>query len=64
MAVGTRSMFSHSLSVLTLLILEVAVITGAYVCFLFFATGQRSFYLEILRGLRPSSIKTKELVSA
>jgi O-antigen/teichoic acid export membrane protein len=64
LAVGTRSVCSHSLSVLTLLILEMAVITGAYVCVLFFATGQRSFYLEILRGLRPSSIKTKELVSA
>jgi len=52
------------LSTLPRLILEGSAMLTVYVGMLFFVTGQKSFYLDLLRGLKgTSSTKEKGLVS-
>jgi len=65
LAFATRSFYGRSLSPLPRLLLEGVVMLAVYLGMLFFATGQKSFYLDLLRGLkRPSSVYEKDLVSA
>jgi len=55
----------RSMSILPRLILEGGVLVAAYLGMLLFVTGQKSFYLDLLRGLTgSSSVKQKGLVSA
>jgi O-antigen/teichoic acid export membrane protein len=64
---GTRLLYGHSLPPLPRLVLEGVVMLAVYIGMLFFATGQKSFYLDLLRSLRRSSsveeAKEKDLVS-
>jgi O-antigen/teichoic acid export membrane protein len=66
-ALGTRSLYGHFLPPLPRLMLEGVVMLAVYLGMLFFATGQKSFYLDLLRSLRRSSsveeVKEKDLVS-
>ncbi len=64
LAFAVRFFYGQSLSPLPRLLLESAVLLVAFLGMLLFATGQKSFYLDLLRELRrPSSIKEKSLVS-
>ncbi len=64
-AFGARSLYGRLLPTLPRLILECIVMGAVYLAMLFFASGQKSFYLDLLRGLKGSSaVKAKELVSA
>lgn len=64
-AFGARSLYGRLLPTLPRLVLEVVVMVAVYLAVLFFASGQKSFYLDLLRGLKgSSSVKEKELVSA
>jgi PST family polysaccharide transporter len=67
LAVGTRSLYGHLLPPLPRLILEAVVMLLVYLGMLSFVTGQKSFYLDLLRSLRRSSsveeVKEKDLVS-
>jgi PST family polysaccharide transporter len=67
LAFGTRSLYGHLLPPLPRLILEGVVMLATYLGMLFFATGQKPFYLDLLRTLRGSSsveeVKEKDLVS-
>ena len=65
LAFGVRVFYGESLSTLPRLILEGIAMLTVYVGMLFFVTGQKSFYLDLLRGLKgTSSPKEKGLVSA
>jgi PST family polysaccharide transporter len=64
-AFGVRYFCAPLLSPVPRLALEVLVMVTVYLGMLFFATGQKSFYLDLLRGLRTApSIKKDGLVSA
>jgi hypothetical protein len=53
------------LPLLARLVLETTVLLVAFLGILLFVAGQKSFYLDLLRGLRgPSSVKAESLVSA
>jgi PST family polysaccharide transporter len=57
LALGVRLIFGPFLSPLLRLVLESSILLVAFYGALLFAAGQKSLYLEILRGLRgPSSI--------
>ena len=57
--------FGQALSPLPRLLLESAVLFLTYSVVLLFVAGQKSFYLDLLRGLKgSSSVKKKDLVSA
>lgn len=63
-AFAVRSLYGQSLSALSRLVLETGVLLVTFLGMLLFATGQKSLYLDLLRGLRgPSSAKQKSLVS-
>jgi O-antigen/teichoic acid export membrane protein len=64
-AVGARLLCGQLLSPLPRLVLESTVLLLTYLGILLFAAGQKSFYVDLLRGLRgPSSVKEESLVSA
>jgi len=65
LAFGVRLLYGQWMPPLPRLGLETAVLLVAYVGILLFVTGQKSFYFDLLRGLRrPSSANEKSLVSA
>ena len=56
LAFGASSLCGHFLPSLARLILEVAVMLPIYFGMLFFATGQKAFYLDLYRGMiRPEN---------
>jgi O-antigen/teichoic acid export membrane protein len=64
LAFVVRSAYGHSLSPFPRLVLETAVVLITFLGILLFATGQKSLYLDLLRGLRePSAEKEKSLAS-
>jgi O-antigen/teichoic acid export membrane protein len=64
LAFGIILFFGRALSPLPRLVLECAVLFTTYIGLLLFVGGEKSFYLELLRGLRgSSSIKKRDLVS-
>ena len=63
-AFGVRALYGQSLAPLHRLILEGFVMFIVYVGMLFSDAGQKSFYLELVRGLRGGPpVKEKDLVS-
>jgi len=65
LAYGIQVFYGQSMSVLPRLILEGSVLVAAYLGMLLFVTGQKTFYLDLLRGLIGSpSVKQKSLASA
>jgi len=65
LAYGIQVFYGQSMSVLPRLILEGSVSVAAYLGMLLFVTGQKTFYLDLLRGLIGSpSVKQKSLASA
>jgi len=64
LAFGVRLACGQSVSPLPRLVLECTVLLVTFSVMLLFVTGQKSLYLDLLRGLRgPSSVKEKVLVS-
>jgi PST family polysaccharide transporter len=64
LALGVRLFSGQLMSALPRLVLESTVLLVTYFGMLLFFTGQKSFYLDLLRGLkRPSSVKQESLVS-
>jgi PST family polysaccharide transporter len=64
-AFGFRFFYGQGLSVLPRLVLECTVLLATFSAMLLFVTGQKSFYLDLLRGLkRPSSVEEKSFSSA
>jgi O-antigen/teichoic acid export membrane protein len=64
-ALGVRLSYGHSMSSLPRLALESTVLLGSFAVMLLFVAGQKSLYLEILRGLKgPASVEESSLVSA
>jgi PST family polysaccharide transporter len=64
LAFGVGLFFGKALSPLPRLLLESAVLFISYSGVLLFVAGEKSFYLDLLRGLKgPSSIKKKDLAS-
>jgi O-antigen/teichoic acid export membrane protein len=62
---AVRSVYGQLLSPLPRLVLEITVLLVTYLGMLLFATGQKSLYLDLFRGLiAPSSGKEKGLASA
>jgi O-antigen/teichoic acid export membrane protein len=65
LAWGVRLTYGQFLPPLARLVLESTVLLVAFLGMLLFVAGQKSFYLDLLRGLRgPSSVKAESLVSA
>jgi PST family polysaccharide transporter len=65
LSVGVRFLYGSSLLPLPRLMLESGLLMVAYFGILLFVAGQKSFYLDLLRGLaRSSSLKKEGLVSA
>jgi O-antigen/teichoic acid export membrane protein len=65
LAFAVRAVYGQSLSPLPRLGLETAVLLVTFLGMLLFATGQKSLYLDLLRGLRnPAAPKQKSLASA
>jgi O-antigen/teichoic acid export membrane protein len=65
LALAVRSVCGQTLSPLPRLFLEITVLLVTFLGMLLFATGQKSLYLDLLRGLtRPSLAKEKSLASA
>jgi O-antigen/teichoic acid export membrane protein len=65
LAFAVRSVYGQSLSPLPRLVLETTVLLVTFLGLLLFATGQKSLYLDLLRGLRePAPTKEKSLASA
>jgi O-antigen/teichoic acid export membrane protein len=65
LAIGLRSSYGQLLSPLPRLILESTALLVIYLGMLLFVTGQRAFYLDLLRGLKGSSpVKREEPASA
>lgn len=63
-AVSVRFSYSRISSSLSRLALESSILMLVYLVLLLFATGQRSLYLDLIRGLKASShVKTKEALS-
>jgi len=52
LAFGVRFAYGYALSPIPRLILEIAVLFSAFAGLLLFATGQKRFYLDLLRGLK------------
>jgi len=64
-AVAVHFIFGRLLSPLSRLVLESSVLLVMYFGILLFAAGQRSLYLDLLRGLkRRSPVEEKSLASA
>jgi O-antigen/teichoic acid export membrane protein len=65
LAFGVRSFCGPLISPLPRLILEGVVMLAVYLGMLLIVTGQKSFYMDLLRGLKSSSsLKEKDLASA
>jgi len=65
LAFAVRVVCGQSLSPLPRLVLETTVLLVTFLGLLLFATGQKSLYLDLLRGLRePTPTKEKSLASA
>jgi O-antigen/teichoic acid export membrane protein len=65
LAFGVRLAYGQLLSPLPRLVLESTLLLATYLGMLLFVAGQKSFYLDLLRGLRgPSSVKAESLASA
>jgi O-antigen/teichoic acid export membrane protein len=65
LALAVRSAYGQWLSPLPRLALETTVLSVTFLGMLLFATGQKSLYLDLFRGLiAPSSAKKKSLASA
>jgi PST family polysaccharide transporter len=65
LAFGVRLTYGGSLSPLPKLVLECAVLLVTFSAMLLFVTGQKSLYMDLVRGLkRSSSIKEESPVSA
>jgi O-antigen/teichoic acid export membrane protein len=60
---GVRLLYVQSLSPVPRLFLECAVLLITFIGMLMFGTGEKSFYLELLRALRQSPSKEKSLAS-
>jgi len=63
LAYGVYLSLAHTASPLQRLLLENVVLFLSYFAVLLFAAGQKSFYLDLLRGLRGDRIKERELES-
>jgi O-antigen/teichoic acid export membrane protein len=64
-AFAAGSVYGQALSPLTRLALETTVLSVTFLAMLLFATGQKTLYLDLLRGLvAPPSTKEKSLASA
>lgn len=64
-ALGVRLVCGQSVSVLFRLLLESAVLFGAYGLMLLFVAGQKSVYMDLLHGLKgPLPVEEKSLASA
>jgi len=65
LAFGARLAYGQFFSPLPRLVLESSILLVTYIPILLFVAGQKSFYLDLLRGLRgPSSVKEKGLAPA
>jgi O-antigen/teichoic acid export membrane protein len=65
LAFAVRSSYGQFLSPLLRLALESSVLLVSFLGILVFAAGQKSFYLDLFRGLKgPSSVEEKDLISA
>jgi PST family polysaccharide transporter len=65
LAFGVRLICGQLLSPLPRLVLESGVLFVTFLWMLLFVAGQKSLYLDLLRGLKgPSSVKEKGVVSA
>jgi PST family polysaccharide transporter len=65
LAFGLRLLYGGVLSLLPRLILESSVLLVAFFSLLLFVTGQKSLFLDLLRGLRTASpVEESNLVSA
>ena len=65
LAFGVRTLYGQTLHALPRLILETAIVGLVYLGLLLFATGQKSFYMDLLRGLKaPAPVEKNGLVSA
>lgn len=60
LAFAVRSLYGQAMSTLPRLILECAIMLAAYLGMLLFVTGQRGFYLDLLRTLKGSSSAREE----
>ncbi|HTZ95822.1 MAG TPA: lipopolysaccharide biosynthesis protein [Terriglobales bacterium] len=63
-AIGVQLLFGHLLIPVLRLAVGGIVLLGVYLGMLLYAMGQRSFYLEILRGLKRPAVKEKSLAPA
>jgi O-antigen/teichoic acid export membrane protein len=54
-AIGVGSLWGQFLTPLTRLVLESAILLVTFAVMLLFATGQKSLYLDVLRGMKGSS---------
>jgi PST family polysaccharide transporter len=64
-AVAARSLYGGSMQIWLRFVLEGVVLFAVYAGMLLFVTGQKSFYLDLFRGLRgPVSVKENSLASA
>lgn len=64
-ALGVRSVYGYSLHPWPRLLLESVVLFATFFAMLLFATGQKAFYMDLVRGLKsPSTLKDENLVSA
>ena len=59
-AFGVRLAYGQFLAPLPRLVLESAVLLMTFLGMLLFVTGQKSFYLDLLRGLKKGSSPSKE----
>ena len=64
LAFGVRVVYGQFLSPLPRLVLETTVLLVTFLGMLLFVTGQKSLYLDLLRGLKGPSSKEKSLASA
>jgi len=64
LAYGVHSVYGRNLSPVLRLTLDCTVMLVVYLGMLLFATGQRAFYMELLRSLKgTTSVKKNDLVS-
>ena len=62
---AVRSLWGQGMSTLPRLILESTIMLAAYLAMLLFVTGQRAFYLDLIRTLKgSSSAREKEILAS
>jgi len=65
LALGVRYAYGYALSPIPRLVLELTVLLSAFAGLLLFATGQKRFYLDLLRGLKGrTAVQGQTLASA